>query len=1000
VNINELADMWLNETWLCNTCSPFQFHKSLFNGTRNRNLRNSDTTPIDESIPVFSLPRLPRGLKIAHLNINRIYHKLDQLKLMLKNKPFDIFAVSETWTNSNYDDAELQIPGYSIIRRDRNGRAGGGVAIYILNDLYYVERQDLVKVPECICTEIKLPHSKSVFVLCCYRPPDSSTTFLDMFEETIESILSSNNELLVLGDINIDLRNPEHKDYNKLIALLTDNMLSQIINQYTRITSKTKTLIDHIYVSHNENILSSGTVNTGLSDHNLIYAVRSFRGYNMSNSEHKNLKFRCLKHLDVNNLISDLSSAPWSTMEVFTDVNDAWDIFKRIFTDVLDNHAPQMTKRVKASSTPWINDDVINEIRKRDFLFMKFESTGDITFFDQFKRQRNYLVGFIRRVKSDYYTTIIEENKLDPRNLWKSLKSILPHYKTAQLMKLKVNNEIITDPVKLANAVNEFFVNIGKTIVNSGNTRATGTTPSVFQKRVPDDVTFVMPTVSKEFVLKELKSMPTNKATGIDGISARILKLSAPAIASPLAWIINMSLTSGTVPDDWKMAKVVPIFKTGIKTDVNNYRPISVLSIFSKIIERAVHVSLYAYLERNNLIEDTQSGFRKSFSTSTALLKLYDDFVGNIDKGKYTVATLIDLRKAFDTVNHKILVSKLGAYGITGNMIDWFRSYLNTRRQRVSINGILSDPLVIETGVPQGSILGPLLFILFINDMNDTVQHSSLNCYADDTVCHAADANLQTAIAHAQNDLDKIVNWVDKNKLCINVAKTSYMIIRSVKKRIDCDVKLMVKGKPLDMVCEAKILGVIFDDKLNFRKHVDFLCKRISRKLGLLKRIRFQLSRDTAKLLFNCMILPLMEYCSVVWCNCDSGLKDRIFKLQKRGARVILNCEFSTPSVEMFRVLKWVSFSNRIDLHRAVLAYKAVNGLAPKYICDKFSLVTRQKQTRATTRGDLIIPRPNTEFFRRSFTYQGPKLWNALPHNVKSSTSVNSFKSSFLRYNI
>ena len=396
--------------------------------------------------------------------------------------------------------------------------------------------------------------------------------------------------------------------------------------------------------------------------------------------------------------------------------------------------------------------------------------------------------------------------------------------------------------------------------------------------------------------------MKCSKAAGFDKISVRMLKIAAPVIVPSLAKLMNISISSTVFPQRWKTAKVTPIYKSGDRTDRSNYRPISVLPALSKILERHVHVNLYNYFIQNKLLYSQQSGFRKYHNTETALIRIVDQLLRNLDENHVSGLLLIDYRKAFDMVDHEILMLKLGAYGLSASASRWFASYLEGRRQGVLIDGKVSNWLEVLHGVPQGSILGPLLFIIYINDLPLHVLTDDVD---DTTIMTAAPIySIQTDLKNTLNRTwQDVETWANANKLPLNQSKTKTLLItgkRLAKKISSEDTKLSVvtnEGITLEQVETAKLLGLELDSELSFSSHVDKLCRKLAQRIGVLNKIKSCLPVKQRILYYNALIRSLMSYVSVVWHTCSKQGLGKVFLLQKRAGRVILDAKPRTCSM-------------------------------------------------------------------------------------------------------
>ena len=364
--------------------------------------------------------------------------------------------------------------------------------------------------------------------------------------------------------------------------------------------------------------------------------------------------------------------------------------------------------------------------------------------------------------------------------------------------------------------------------------------------------------------------MKVNKSSGLKDIHTRFLKTGADVLAAPLTYIFNLSLHTAIIPRPWKSATVTPLHKDGSVSDPNNFRPISVLPVVMKIFERAVHSQIYQHLSTNKLLSSHQSGFRPGHSTMTCLLDVSDFILGNMDHGSLTCGVFLDLSKAFDLIDHSILKSKLAHVGIIDHALHWFDNYLTGRTQSVCVNGASSEPMDLNSGVPQGSVLRPLLFLIFINDLPNCVKQSKVVLYADDTALFFANKDVMTIERVLQEELNFLNNWFHKNGLIVNCSKTNFMVFGTSQRLVKTSRPVLMLSDSFLPVKEfSKYLGVIFDSNLNWHGHIDTIASKVSRRLGLLSRIRKYISIDVCKHLHNSIVQPLYEYCNIVWSNSD-----------------------------------------------------------------------------------------------------------------------------------
>ena len=438
-----------------------------------------------------------------------------------------------------------------------------------------------------------------------------------------------------------------------------------------------------------------------------------------------------------------------------------------------------------------------------------------------------------------------------------------------------------------------------------------------------------------------------------------------------------------------EIARVTPIFKSGKTSDLNNYRPISIIPVIAKVFEKVIYDQLYKFLNENKFLSNCQSGFRSLHSTVTALLKATDDWHLNIDNNLINGVVFLDLKKAFDSVNHLILIEKLRRYGILGKNLEFFISYLTNRKQKCQVNGHISDQKAVCCGVPQGSILGPLLFLVFINDFPNCLKHSTPIQYADDTSLTCTADNLTNLESHLNLELKLVKAWLSANKLTLNVAKTEFMLITTRQKLpflANQEIKIHIDNTPIERVKSTKALGVTLQESLSWANHVDRLRKKVAAGIGLLRRIRDFTSFDILIKIYKALIEPHFDYACTVWDDLDATLALKLQKLQNRAARIITKSDYEVRSTDILKNLGWETLQNRrYDLKKRLMI-KVMKGEAPQYLIDLFktkiyetSLVLRNSENK------LNFQKPRTNCFKGSFSYSGAVLWNSLPAETRAS---------------
>jgi hypothetical protein len=582
-------------------------------------------------------------------------------------------------------------------------------------------------------------------------------------------------------------------------------------------------------------------------------------------------------------------------------------------------------------------------------------------------------------LKGNYYKIKLENNQNNPKKLWKTLKEMLPNESSnSTLSSLKVDDRDITKNVEMANQLNSFFSSVGDKLASKfGTTTTNEICPNV------NDEEFRFSHIQQSIVAKMINSLENGKATGVDGVGVRLLKAGCPVFSYILTIIFNKSLTTGYVPRSWKVKRISPLFKSGDRNNQDNYRPISIMPIGMKFFKKIVHDQFVDFIKNSDILMGQQSGFRKHFSTSTAVVDVADYITSELSKGKFVCATLIDLRKAFDTVDHQILLKKLFCCGVRDVSFDWFLSYLSKRQQTTVVNNEYSELLFeMAYGVPQGSVLGPLLFLIYINDIATVISMYN-HLYADDTIIvHAAD-NQHLYKCELENQLKRVECWFRLKKLTTNTKKCEVIYFGSKQKLQKCKEmhSVVFEETVLETKSKVKYLGVIFDEELSWKGHTSIIRKKVGYKLSKLKRIESYLSERTKKQLVNALIMPYYHYCSVVW---SSATASTLKKLESQYIRV----------KQMYGPER--SVRTLLDKNLSLFTIKAIYGLSPSYISDKVSLVnqSRQRVTRQSTSNHLV---DNTTYRNRfsnmTFKHVSSNLWNSLPSNITCENSIVRFKS-------
>ena len=481
--------------------------------------------------------------------------------------------------------------------------------------------------------------------------------------------------------------------------------------------------------------------------------------------------------------------------------------------------------------------------------------------------------------------------------------------------------------------------------------------------------------------------MSSKNSSGYDNISPKLIKSIAPLIVPSLTLIINQSLTTGVFPDKLKIAKVIPIYKKLDKTQIQNYRPISLLPSFSKIFEKIAYNQLYNYFLSNNLLCKSQYGFRKKHSTDHAILELADRILLEMDKGNTPIAIFLDLSKAFDTLDHTILLQKLKYYGISETSLKWFQSYITNRKQYVQFQNVKSNLATISTGVPQGSIIGPLLFIIYINDLSNATSFFNPMIYADDTcLINSLQCYKAVSDSHMINDeLNNIYLWLSVNELSLNVNKTKYILFSTTKKKRKLDPPaISINGSKIEKVHEFNFLGVTFDQHMTWASHIHKVSCKLSRNAGIISKLKYTLPCYTLKTLYDSLIQSHLHYGLLAW---GAGNTDRVLKIQKKVIRTISNSKYNSHTEPIFKALCILKLPDLFKLNILKFYYDFEQGTLPHYL-QSYDVRPRSTVHNYNTRHSTLLCTNTTKckFAEKSLRNQIPIIVNSTSLNIISNT--------------
>ena len=625
---------------------------------------------------------------------------------------------------------------------------------------------------------------------CIYKHPKLSIEeFNNKFlSSVLEKISFENKEIYLLSDFNINILNYES---DRHFAQFLDDMYSNCFIPYitlpTCITPRSKTLIDNIFYNNFDDSIISGNIITNISDHLAQFLINPKV---LENEPKKLIYKRCFKNFNEELFENNLKTTNWEAVFNLNlnDVNFSFGQLIQKINELLDIHVPYkyFKPKLKKHNKPWTTCGLATSIKKKNNL-NKFCRAKDSRKKEElhilYKAYKNLITNLSRRSKESHFKYLLEENKRNSFKIWQIIKEVININSQSRFSTncLKIKDALVTDKDKIANEFNNFFNSIASKIDSK-----IVKTESKFHDSLnnPNEKTFFLNPTTAEEIEDHLKWLNGRKAVRINSIPTKILKTFKKTLSQPLAELFNLVFSTGTFPDACKIAEVIPLYKKDSNLECNNYCPISLLSNIGKIIEKRLHERLYSFLEQNNCIYDLQFGFRALHSTNHTLISISKQLKSSLDKNNFACGVFLDFQKAFDTVNQKILLSKLSHYGIRGIPHKLFYSYLNNRKQYTSIDDDDSAVLTITHGVPQGSVLGPLLFLIYINDLHNVIKHASMYHFANDTNLLYSNSSLKLINKYINHDLKLIVHSLRASRISLNVSKTEIVLFRRKNKKI------------------------------------------------------------------------------------------------------------------------------------------------------------------------------------------------------------------------
>lgn len=930
---------------------------------------------------------------MIYINAQSLVKNLAKIQILAeKIKPRLIFC-SETCVTSDILDSELEIENYNIVRCNSYSRHTGGTITYLQKSLLYdiIHNKNYENNTWCLSVEVKSVAEKGVYTCIYHSPSTSDARCMEILYDICDKCTDLFKSCVILGDFNIDMSKTTTYSV-KLNQLMLEYGLKQIVNFNTRITSSSRTQIDLLY-TNDFGINCKCLLTDIISDHETIQITKRNNVQNTVNTSTVEVKrIVSWKHYSKQNLQYLVQHTNWQNFYNL-DLHGKLKFVCNTITSAVERLIERKYCIVN-TKIQWFSNHLRRLQKEKSNAYCKAILSNNESDFVKYKEARNLYNKEVEKSKNMYYKNKLSKAGNDNRKMWKCLNSIISGKSNQQVTNCIVfeNNISITDISTIATNMNKYFIESVSQICNS-----IASVPEknvVISVRNEYDLFYLRPTNVLE--LSEIVKTFKNKSNKDDLITARVLKDSFDIVGYFFVTIINESFLTSIVPSAWKLSKITPIPKIPNTNKCANFRPINVLPIHEKLIECIVHKQLTAYLESRNCLINVQSGFRKNHSCETALNLVLASWIEDIEKGNNILAVFLDFKRAFETICRETLLRKLKRIGFSEMALNWTRNYLSDRYQQTTFKSATSEASINTNGVPQGSVLGPLLFILYINDIDQSVKHCKINLFADDTLLTLSSRNIATAVDNVNSDLSSLSYWLKSNKLKLNIEKSKFMIV-TLRKIKFLNINVQIDGSSLERVTAYKYLGVILNDKLSFSEHVNHIVNTISSKIGVLYRAQNKLDIQSKLTVYKSFIQPHLNYCSSILFLCTKCDIKRLQIQQNKIMRLILKCKRDANIQTMLDKLNWPSVYQLILINVFILIYKVINNMLPRYLSSYVKYVHQCHDRNLRNRHHIRLPNRTKRKTQNSIFYKGVYMYNSIPLNIKT-LNFKQFKIKIIEY--
>lgn len=938
-----------------------------------------------------------RPLKIISLNFQSLKNKKPEIDMLIDSTNPDIIIGTETWLDPAVSSYEFfSANHFTVYRKDRppnkKGQSHGGVLIAVRNEFQSTEIKELQTDCEIVWVELTIQNSRKLLISSFYRPQPNDDTSLEQLNMSLSRTNpNSKSIILVSGDFNlgnIDWETssvipgrPNTAHHQELLDIIADHSLTQIVDKPTR-NDKTLDLILTNYPTIVDNLETIPPI--GEADHDILCLESTTSLRRCKSTPREILKYG---KANWDNIKQDLEETYQSILnsQNTKDINELWNTFKDNLQASISKNIP--TKLIKHDNKlPWISHDLrkkMNNYRRKLAKSKKCHKHKS----DKLKQIKSEIQKEQRQAYWKYIENMIfdipipeQDNPITsktPKKLFSYIKTQKTECQT--IPPLRENGILKPDSHSKTNILNNQFQK-AFTPVTDHPIPDMGPSP---HPHMPDI------TITENGITKLLHNLKPHKASGPDKIHGKILKECSSSISPILTIIFQKSLTLGQIPTDWKHANVCPVFKKGDKHDPINYRPISLTCICCKLLEHIISSNIMSHLDTNNILYDLQHGFRPARSCETQLVSFLQNLTQSNNQNIQTDVIIMDFAKAFDKVSHRHLLYKLNYYGIQCNALHWISDFLSHRTQTVVLEGETSDTVSVTSGVPQGTVLGPILFLIYINDFSDYLQHSTLRLFADDSIIYKEIHNLSDA-RDLQSDLEAAGRWETDWLMHFHPDKCNILSITQKRNSFKFNYKL--HDHSLEKVENAKYLGVTLQSNLKWDKHINTITGKANQSLGFLRRNLKVSSTKVKDHAYKALVRPKLEYSSSVWDPHTKTQKDQIEKVQRRAARYASNRYHNTSSVtNMMQTLNWPPLEIRRTRSRLIMFYKIIHYVVAIHPPNNL-LITADQRSRHSTPHSFRHIQTAKDTYKYSYYPRTVTQWNLLPPSVHTADTVDAFK--------